>query len=85
MICQFCHPGTCHFAGRPAKPFQKSSAPYTRYNLTAIPPTFPQTNLPDTQEQLLILQEARKEASAAHKLARQTMMERITHGFSPLK
>ena len=55
------------------------------YNPTAIPTAFPQTNLPDTQERLLILQEARKEASAAHKLVHQTMMERITCGFTPLK
>jgi len=37
------------------------------------------------QERLLRLQEARKEASAAHELAHQTMMERITRGFSPFK
>ena len=40
---------------------------------------------PDTQEQLLILHKARKEASTAHKLTHQTMMEHITHGFSPFK
>jgi len=66
---------------------QKESPLYLQmgYNPTAIPTAFPQTNLPDTQERLLILQEARKEASAAHQLAHQTMMEHITCGFSPFK
>jgi len=49
------------------------------------PHAFAQTNLLDTQEWLLILQEAWKEASAAHELACQTMMECITCGFSPFK
>ena len=31
------------------------------------------------------LQKAREEANAAHELARQKMMERITQGFKPLK
>jgi hypothetical protein len=31
-----------------------------------------------TQERLLLLQEARKESDAAHELARQKVMERIT-------
>jgi len=31
LICQFCHTGTCRFAGRLAKPFQKGSAPYTTH------------------------------------------------------
>ena len=66
---------------------QKESPLYLQmeYNLTAIPTAFPQTNLPDTQEQLLILQEAQKEASAAHELACQTMMECIKRSFSPFK
>ena len=36
-------------------------------------------------KRLLLLQEARKEADAAHELARQKMMERITRGFKPFK
>ena len=42
-------------------------------------------NLPETQGRLLILQEARKEAKAAHELARQKMMERITQGSKLFK
>src|SRR5271163_2137008 len=66
---------------------QKESPFYLQmgYNPTAIPTAFPQTNLPETQERLLTLQEARKEAYAAHELARQKMMERITRGFTPFK
>src|SRR5271155_5310214 len=66
---------------------QKESPFYLQmeYNPTTIPTAFPQTNLPETQERLLTLQEARKEAYAAHELAHQKMMERITRGFSPFK
>src|SRR5271156_5442779 len=55
------------------------------YNPISIPTAYLITNIPATQEQLLILQEARKEANTAHKLARQKMMERITRGFKPFK
>src|SRR5271155_892404 len=55
------------------------------YNPISIPTAYPITNIPATQEQLLILQEARKEANAAHELARQKMMERITRGFKPFQ
>ena len=66
---------------------QKESPFYLQmgYDLKAIPIAYPKTNLPRTQERLLILQEARKEAEAAHELARQKMMERITRGFKPFK
>ena len=59
---------------------QKQSPFYLQmgYDLKAIPTAYPKTNLPETQDRLLILQEAQKEAEAAHKLARQKMMERIT-------
>ena len=55
------------------------------YNPTSILTAFPQTNVPATQDRILTLQEARKEAQAAHELARQKMIERITRGFSPFK
>ena len=55
------------------------------YNPKAIPTAYPKTNLPETQDRLLILQEAQKEAEATHELARQKMMERITRGFKPFK
>src|SRR5271168_4435660 len=55
------------------------------FNPTAIPTVFPKTNVPATQERLLLLQEARNEANTPHELARQKMMERITRGFSPFK
>ena len=59
---------------------QKESPFYLQmgYDPKAIPTTYPKTNLPETQDRLLILQEAWKEAEAAHELARQKMMERIT-------
>src|SRR5271155_733544 len=53
------------------------------YNLISIPTAYPITNIPATQERLLILQEARKEANAVHELARPKMIERITRGFKP--
>ena len=55
------------------------------FNPLMIPIAYPKTNVPSTQERLLLLQEARKEAQAAHELARQKMMERITRGFKPFK
>ena len=39
------------------------------YNPLTIPTAYPKTNVPDTQEQLLLLQEAQKEPDAAHELA----------------
>ena len=59
---------------------QKESLFYLQmgYDPKAIPTTYPKTNLPETQDRLLILQEAWKEAEATHELARQKMMERIT-------
>ena len=66
---------------------QKESPFYLQmgYDLKAIPTAYPKTNLPETQDRLLILQEAWKEAEAAHELARQKMMERITRGFKLFK
>ena len=66
---------------------QKESPFYLQmgYNPKAIPMAYPKTNLPETQEIILQLQEAWKEAEAAHELARQKMMERITQGFKPFK
>ena len=59
---------------------QKESPFYLQmgYDPKAIPTTYPKTNLPETQDRLLILQEAWKETEATHELARQKMMERIT-------
>ena len=55
------------------------------YNPTSIPTAFLITNIPATQEWLLLLQKAREEANAAHELARQKMIERTTRGFTPFK
>ena len=55
------------------------------FNPTIIPTAYPKTNVPATKERLLLLQDAQKEANAAHDLARQKMMERITRGFTPFK
>ena len=41
----------------------------------AIPTAFPSTNIPEVEEQIRNLQKAQDEAIAAHKLARQKMME----------
>ena len=65
-----------------SKPYatQKESPFYLQmgYDLKAIPTAYLKSNLPETQDRLLILQEAWKEAKATHELARQKMMERIT-------
>ena len=55
------------------------------YHPLIIPTAYPKTNVPETEERLLILQEARKEANAAHELARQEMMKQVTRGFTPFK
>jgi len=55
------------------------------YEPKGIPTPFPATNVPSAQEQIQILQRARDEALAAHKLACQTMAERVTRGFTPFK
>ena len=55
------------------------------FNPTAILTAFPKTNVPATQEQLLLLQDTHKEAAAAHDLARQKMIEHIMGGFTPFK
>jgi hypothetical protein len=55
------------------------------YNPIALPTAYPKTNVPDTQKQLMTLQEAHKEAQAAHELARQKMIERTTRGFRTFK
>ena len=55
------------------------------YDPIGIPTAYQKTNTPANEERLRILQEARKEAEAAHELARRTMMERITRGAKPFK
>jgi len=66
---------------------QKASPFYLMmgYEPKAIPTPFPATNIPMAQEWIMILQRARDEALAAHKLACQTMAERITRGFTPFE
>jgi hypothetical protein len=66
---------------------QKHSPFYLQmgYDPIAIPTAFPKTNVPETEECIRLLQEAQKEAQAAHELARHKMMERITRGFKPFK
>ena len=55
------------------------------YDPIGIPTAYQKTNTPANEERLRRLTEARKEAEAAHELARQTMMERITRGTKPFK
>jgi hypothetical protein len=63
---------------------QKESPLYLQmgYNPQTIPTAYPKTNVPAVQERLLLLQEARKEAEAAHELAHQKMIKQTTRGFS---
>ena len=55
------------------------------YDSIGIPTAYQKTNTPANEERLRQLSEAQKEAEAAHKLARQTMMEHITQGTKPFK
>src|SRR6202023_396637 len=50
-----------------------------------IPLAFDRTNAPTADQRLKELLEARNEAAAAHKLARQKMAERSTRGFTPFQ
>jgi hypothetical protein len=51
------------------------------YESLGLPTAFPKTNVPEVEKRLTALFRARNEAQAAHELARQTMMERITQKF----
>ena len=53
------------------------------YEPKDIPLAFDRTNTPAAEQRVKELSEARKEASAAHELARQKMAERTTRGFTP--
>src|SRR6202023_693680 len=55
------------------------------YEPQDIPLAFDRTNAPTAERRLKELSEARKEASAAHELARQKMIERSTRGFTPFQ
>jgi hypothetical protein len=55
------------------------------YEPRDIPLAFDRTNVPTAEFRLKTLKEARNEASAAHKLARQKMAERSTRGFMPFQ
>jgi len=55
------------------------------YKLKDIPLAFENTNTPAAEWRLKTLKEARNEASAAHELARQRMVERSTRGFTPFE
>jgi len=55
------------------------------YEPKDIPLAFENTNTPAAEHRLKTLKEARNEASAAHKLARQWMAEWSTQGFTPFK
>ena len=55
------------------------------YHPIAIPTPFPRTNVPAVQQRLLELQEARKEANAAHDLARAHMAARIRSNYVPFQ
>ena len=55
------------------------------YEPQDIPLAFDRTNAPTAERRLKELSEARKEAAAAHELARQKMIERSTRGFTPFQ
>ena len=67
--------------GRNASPFFFMMS----YNPRAIPTIIPPTNVSAVEERLDNLWQARQEAEAAHKLARQRMAERINRDFTPFK
>ena len=55
------------------------------YNPRAIPSVTPKTVVPAVEERLDNLEKVRQEAMAAHELARQHMVQRITRGFKPFE
>jgi hypothetical protein len=55
------------------------------YEPLGLPAAFLKKNVPEAEKRLSTLFCARNEAQAAHKLARQTMMERMTQKFIPFK
>ena len=69
---------TLEFAYNSKSHATRKESPYflqLGYDPIEIPMAYPKTNTPANEERLKRLQEARKEAEAAHKLARQTMLE----------
>jgi hypothetical protein len=66
---------------------QKHSPAYLLmgFDPVSIPTAYPKTNVPSVQERLSLLDQARNEAHAAHDLARQKMMQKITRNFVPFK
>ena len=79
---------TLEFAYNSKSHATRKESPYflqLGYDPIGIPTAYPKTNTPANEERLKRLQETRKEAEAAHELARQTMMEQITHGAKPFK
>lgn len=67
--------------GRNASPFFLMMG----YNPKAIPSVRPKTVVPAVEQRLGDLHKAREEAAAAHEIARQNMVQRITKGFIPFK
>jgi len=55
------------------------------YDPIAIPEGFPRTNTPYAEQRLLDLQQARREAEAAHKIAQSRMTERFNRRLPPFK
>ena len=55
------------------------------YKPKDIPFAFENINTPTAEQRLKTIKEARNEASAAHKLARQWMVEWSTQGFTPFE
>ena len=55
------------------------------YAPPALPTTFRETDIPELDERLQLLDRIRKEALAAHEIARKRMLERIKSDFKPFK
>ena len=77
-IMEFCHNQRLHSTMKKSPFFLMMG-----YEPRDLPMAFDRTNVPTAEERLRTLKEARNEATAAHKLARQKMAAHSTRGFTP--
>jgi len=75
---EFIHNSRRH-ADRTQSPFELMFG----YAPLALPTSFEDTNIPELDEQLQLLSRIRREALAAHEIARQRMLHRIKSDFQP--
>ena len=79
-VVQFTHNNRIHSA-RKLSPFQMIMGYHPRW----LPTLAPKSNVPELEERLTELLKIRQEATAAHELARQRMLERVKSKFKPFK